>query len=116
MAESTTKLTIKGADPHNLAGMTDYQEGSVVSRTLLQDESGTLTVFAFDEGQALSEHTVPFNAFIQVLDGEAEITIGGTPVTVKTGEIVLLPGRISHKVRAGQRFKMLLSMFKTPLA
>ncbi len=113
MAESTSKLTIAGADPHDLAGMTDYQTGAVVSRTLLQDESGTLTVFSFDAGQALSEHTVPFNAFIQVLDGEAEITIGGKPCRVKTGEIVLMPGGISHQVQAVKRFKMLLTMFKT---
>jgi len=116
MAETTTKLTIAGAEPHNLAGMTAYQQGSVVSRTLLQDESGTLTVFSFDEGQALSEHTVPFNAFIQVLDGEAEITIGGKPCLVRAGEIVLMPGGISHKVRAVKPFKMLLTMFKTKVA
>ncbi len=114
MAE--TKLTIAGAAPQNLAEMTQYQEGSVVSRTLLQDESGTLTVFSFDEGQALSEHTVPYNAFIQVLDGQAEITIGGKPCLVNTGEIVLMPGGISHKVRAVRRFKMLLTMFKTKVA
>lgn len=104
---------IEGAIAHNLAGLTQYQPDSVVSRTLLQADSGTLTVFSFDAGQALSEHTVPYNAFIQVLDGEAEITIGGTPVTVGTGEIVLMPGGISHKVRALKRFKMLLTMFKT---
>jgi len=116
MAESTTKLTIEGADPQDLAGLTAYQEGSVVSRTLLQDESGTLTVFSFDEGQALSEHTVPYNAFIQVLDGQAEITIGGKPCVVNAGAIVLMPGGISHKVRAVKRFKMLLTMFKTKVA
>ena len=116
MAETTTKLTIDGADPQNLAGMTDYQRGSVVSRTLLNDRSGTLTVFSFDEGQALSEHTVPYNAFIQVLDGQAEITIGDTPCLVNAGEIVLMPGGISHKVSAVQHFKMLLTMIKTEVA
>ncbi len=114
MAE--TKVNVEGAVSMNLAEMTEYQTGSVVSRTLLQDDSGTLTVFSFDEGQALSEHTVPFNAFIQVLDGEAEITIGGNPVTIRTGEIVLMPGGISHRVRASKRFKMLLTMFKTKVA
>jgi quercetin dioxygenase-like cupin family protein len=104
---------IEGAIAHTLAELTQYQPDSIVSRTLLQADSGTLTVFSFDAGQALSEHTVPYNAFIQVLDGEAEITIGGTPVTVGTGEIVLMPGGISHKVRALKRFKMLLTMFKT---
>lgn len=112
MTEANTKLTIAGADPQQLSEMTDYQQGSVVSRTLLQNESGTLTVFSFDEGQALSEHTVPFNAFIQVLDGQAEITIGDKPCLVNTGEIVLMPGGISHKVQAVKRFKMLLTMFK----
>ena len=116
MAESTTKLTVSGGDPQKLAEMTAYQQGSVVSRTLLQDESGTLTIFSFDEGQALSEHTVPFNAFIQVLDGQAEITIGGKPCLVNAGEIVLMPGGISHKVHAIKRFKMLLTMFKAKVA
>lgn len=116
MTESTTKVNIAGADPQKLIAMTDYQQGSVVSRTLLQDDSGTLTVFSFDEGQALSEHTVPFNAFIQVLDGQAEITIGGKPCLVNAGEIVLMPGGISHKVRAVKRFKMLLTLFKTRAA
>jgi quercetin dioxygenase-like cupin family protein len=113
MAESTSKVNVEGAVAMNLAEMTQYQPGSIVSRTLLQDETGTLTVFSFDAGQALSEHTVPFNAFISVLDGEAEITIGGKPVTVCTGEIVLMPGGVPHKVRAVKRFKMLLTMFKT---
>jgi len=116
MAETNTKLTIAGADPQQLAEMTAYQEGAVVSRTLIQNDSGTLTVFSFDEGQALSEHTVPFNAFIQVLDGQAEITIGDKPCLVNAGEIVLMPGGISHKVRAVKRFKMLLTMFKTKAA
>jgi quercetin dioxygenase-like cupin family protein len=116
MGESKTTLHIAGAAPENLAALTQYQAGSVVSRTLLQDDAGTLTVFSFDAGQALSEHTVPYNAFVQVLDGEAEITIGGRPVQVKTGEIVLMPGGVSHKVRAVKRFKMLLTMFKTKVA
>ena len=116
MTESETKLTVAGADPQVLKDMTDYQDGAVVSRTLLQNDSGTLTVFSFDAGQALSEHTVPFNAFIQVLDGQAEITIGDTPCQVKAGEIVLMPGGVPHKVRAVQRFKMLLTMFKTKVA
>jgi quercetin dioxygenase-like cupin family protein len=116
MPTTPSKLNVPPATALNLAEMTAYQDGAVVSRTLLQDPSGTLTVFSFDQGQALSEHTVPFNAFIQVLDGSAEITIGGTPVTVKTGEIVLMPGGISHRVRAVERFKMLLTMFKAPVA
>jgi quercetin dioxygenase-like cupin family protein len=108
-----SKVNVEGGLALDLAELTQYQPGSVVSRTLLQDETGTLTVFSFDEGQALSEHTVPFNAFIQVLDGQAEITIGGTPVLVDAGQIVLMPGGIPHRVRAVRQFKMLLTMFKT---
>ncbi len=111
--EKTTK-TLEGGVPHDLADLVAYQDGAVVSRTLLQDETGTLTVFSFAEGEALSEHTVPFNAFIQILDGEAEITVGGTPARVKAGEIILMPGHIAHRVKAVKRFKMLLTMFKTP--
>jgi quercetin dioxygenase-like cupin family protein len=108
-----SKVNVEGGLSLDLLELTQYQPGSVVSRTLLQDETGTLTVFSFDEGQALSEHTVPFNAFIQVLDGQAEITIGGNPVLVDAGQIVLMPGGIPHRVRAVRRFKMLLTMFKT---
>lgn len=109
------KLTpgIAGATPTELATMVDYQDGAVVSRTLLQEEIGTLTVFSFDAGQGLSEHTVPFNAFVYILDGEAEIAIGGEPKTVRQGEIMLMPGGISHRVQANKRFKMLLTLFKT---
>jgi quercetin dioxygenase-like cupin family protein len=105
---------IEGGTPFSLKEMVARQEGSIVSRILLQDETGTLTVFAFDAGQALSEHTVPFNAFIQVLEGEAVITVGNTPSTVKEGEIILMPGGIPHKVDAVRSFKMLLMMFKAP--
>jgi quercetin dioxygenase-like cupin family protein len=111
-----SKINVEGGMALDLGELTQYQAGSVVSRTLLQDETGTLTVFSFDEGQALSEHTVPFNAFIQVLDGQAEITIGGNPVLVDAGQIVLMPGGIPHRVRAVRKFKMLLTMFKTKAA
>ena len=115
MAMDKKTLNVPGGEAMDLAGLVQYQEGSVVSRTLLQDDSGTLTVFSFDAGQALSEHTVPFNAFVQVLDGQAEITVGGEPATVDAGQIILMPGGIAHKVRAVKRFKMLLTMFKTPV-
>ncbi|NIQ95776.1 MAG: cupin domain-containing protein [Desulfuromonadales bacterium] len=116
MATDKRNVNVNGGESLDLENLVQYQDGSIVSRTLLEDQSGTLTVFSFDQGQALSEHTVPFNAFVQVLDGEAEIGIGGTPVTVKTGEIVLMPGGIPHRVRAPKRFKMLLTMFKTAVA
>ncbi|HKL49269.1 MAG TPA: cupin domain-containing protein [Desulfuromonadales bacterium] len=116
MATDKKKVNVNGGESLDLENLVQYQDGSIVSRTLLEDQSGTLTVFSFDQGQALSEHTVPYNAFVQVLDGEAEITVGGDPVVVKTGEIVLMPGGVPHRVRAAQRFKMLLTMFKTAVA
>ena len=97
-----------------LADMVQYQEGSVVSRILYQHTTGTLTVFAFDRGQALSEHTVPFDAFVQVLDGKAKITIGGKVCVVSENEIVRMPGGVPHEVEAEERFKMLLTLFRTP--
>lgn len=116
MSEVESKLTVDGARAYNLAQMTEYQEGAVVSRTLLKNSSGTLTVFSFDAGQSLSEHTVPFNAFIQVLDGEGEITVDGNTTTVNSGEIILMPGGLPHSVHATKRFKMLLTMFRTKVS
>lgn len=112
MSGSSTKLTINGADPVNLAKMTDYQQDVIVRRSLLQGSCGTLTLFSFSKGKTLSAHAVPFNAFIQVLDGQAEITIGEKTCLVNPGEIVLMPEGMPHKVRAKERFKMLLTMFK----
>ena len=113
MSDQPAKIHIDPASATALAEMTPYQDGAVVSRTLLQHDTGTLTVFSFDAGQALSEHTVPFHAFVQVLDGEAQIIIGGTPHTVAAGEIILMPGGISHEVKAVKRFKMLLTLFRS---
>lgn len=91
----------------------EYQEGSVVSRTLLNKETGTLTLFAFDKGQGLSEHTAPFDALVYLLDGEADIVISGTPLTLKTGEMVLMPANKPHALKAIKKFKMLLTMIKS---
>ena len=91
----------------------EYQEGSVVSGTLLNKETGTLTLFAFDKGQGLSEHTAPFDALVYLLDGEAEIVISGNPLTLKTGEMVLMPANKPHAVKAIKKFKMLLTMIKS---
>jgi quercetin dioxygenase-like cupin family protein len=93
-------------------GLASYQEGAVVSRTLLKRAGGTVTLFAFDEGQALSEHTAPFDAIAHVLEGEALITIAGTPLTVRAGELVLMPANRPHAVSAPSRFKMLLTMIR----
>ena len=112
MTRKSSSLQLDPAQSVVLQELVPYQEGSVVSRTLLQHETGTLTLFSFDSGQALSEHTVPYHAFVQVLDGEAEIIIGGKPVLVSQGEIVMMPGGIPHEVKAIKRFKMLLTLFR----
>ena len=90
----------------------DYQEGSVVSRTLIDKQTGTVTVFAFDEGQGLSEHTAPFDALVHIIDGEAEITISGRAIHVKGGEMVIMPAHEPHALRALKRFKMILIMIR----
>ena len=94
-------------------GLAAYQEGAVVSRTLLKRAGGTITLFAFDEGQSLSEHTAPFDAVAQVLEGEADITVAGTPLRVPAGEMVLMPANQPHAVHARTRFKMLLTMIRS---
>ena len=100
------------AQPIDLAALVAYGAGAVVSRTLAENEVGTLTLFAFDAGQGLSEHSVPFDAIVQILDGQAELTIGGEPVTAAAGQMVLMPANVPHAVKAPQRFKMLLTMFR----
>ena len=100
------------AEALDLKGLVTYQDGAVVSRTLAKTSGGTLTVFAFDAGQALSEHTAPFDAIVQVLEGEVELTIGGKPVPASDGEVVLMPATVPHGLRAATRFKMLLVMLR----
>lgn len=97
----------------NLAGLVDYQQGAVVSRTLIGRATGTVTLFAFDEGQQLSEHTAPFDALVQVLEGEAEITISGNPLRLAAGQMVIMPAEKPHAVRAIGRFKMMLVMIRS---
>ena len=91
----------------------DYQEGAVVSRSLLKRDGGTITLFAFDAGQGLSEHTTPFDALAHVLDGQAEITIAGVPLLVSAGEMVLMPANQPHALMARTRFKMILTMIRS---
>lgn len=98
--------------PAALEKLIDYADDSVVSKTLLDKPTGTLTLFAFDAGQRLSEHTAPFDAVVQVVDGEGVVTIDGNDHTVQTGEIVIMPANIPHDVRAEQKFKMLLIMIR----
>ncbi len=93
--------------------MIDYQEGSVVSRTVIDKDAGTVTLFAFDEGQGLSDHTAPFDALLYVFDGDAEVTVAGKPIKVKAGSITLLPVGKVHSVRALTQFKMMLIMIRS---
>ena len=95
-----------------LEEMVDYSEGSIVSRALLQSKVGTVTLFAFDKGQGLSEHSAPFDAMVQVLDGTAHINIGDGTVVATAGETVLMPADIPHSLDANERFKMLLVMIR----
>lgn len=95
-----------------LKDLVDYQEGSVVSREVISKPTGTVTAFAFDEGQGLSEHTAPFDALVQVLDGEVEIRISGTPYRVREGEMIIMPAGEPHALKAMGRFKMLLVMIR----
>jgi quercetin dioxygenase-like cupin family protein len=95
-----------------LSALVDYQDGAVVSRTLVKKSAGSVTVFAFDEGQDLSEHTVPHDALVHVIDGEAAITISGTTHQVRAGEMIVLPASQPHAVGATKRFKMVLTMIR----
>ena len=97
----------------DLVKMVEYQPGSIVSRTLLQVQNGTVTLFAFDEGQELSEHTAPFDALAYVLDGEAEITVSGKPHRLAAGQMIIMPANQPHAIMATQRFKMLLTMIRS---
>ncbi|HET6461713.1 MAG TPA: cupin domain-containing protein, partial [Syntrophales bacterium] len=102
-----------GALPHQIVALIDYQADAVVSREILKAKTGTVTVFAFDAGQGLSEHTAPFDAVIHVLDGEAEITISGKAHHVRAGEIIILPANKPHALKAVCRFKMMLVMIRS---
>jgi len=104
---------MSGAAPVAPLTVADYQEGAVVSRTLLKRGGGTVTLFAFDQGQSLSEHTTPLDAIAHVLEGEALVTIAGSPIAVRSGEMVLMPANQPHAVYATSRFKMLLSMIRS---
>jgi quercetin dioxygenase-like cupin family protein len=95
-----------------LSELVDYQDGSIVSKEIIKKESGTVTLFAFGQGQGLSEHTAPFDALVYVLDGWGEVTISGTPFMVKNGEMLIMPANKPHALKAKERFKMLLVMMK----
>lgn len=96
-----------------ITDLIEYQEGSVVSREIIKKETGTVTIFAFDKGEGLSEHTAPFDAMVQVIDGEAEIIISGKSNIVSTGEMIIMPANDPHALNAVFRFKMVLTMIRS---
>ena len=106
------KHELAGAEVVGVRDLVNMQEGAVVSRTLLKRGGGVVTLFAFDEGQALSEHTTTFDAVVQVLEGEAEIQVSGKAAHVNAGEMILLPANQPHAVKASGKFKMLLTMIR----
>ncbi len=91
----------------------DYHPGAVVSKTLMEKEAGSITVFAFDQGQGLSEHTAPYDALVQILDGEAVVTVSGKSHELAEGEYIIMPANKPHSLRAISKFKMLLVMIKS---
>jgi len=110
--ESCAAEKMPPAKALDLVDMVRYAEGAVVSRTLAENRAGTLTLFAFDAGQGLSEHSAPFDAIVQVLDGQAVLTIGGRRVPARAGQVVLMPADVPHALQARGPFKMLLTMLR----
>lgn len=107
--ETKKELTATAIDS---AEFIQYSEGSIVSKQLIKKDTGTITLFAFDKGQSLSEHTAPFDAFVEIVDGKAECIVGGKPVIVSKGEFIILPANIPHAVNAIEKFKMIIVMIK----
>lgn len=98
--------------PVEMSGLVSYHSGSVISRTLIDRKIGTITLFSFDAGQGLSEHTVPFDAFVQIVDGAAEVTIDGKMHRVSAGEFIIMPANVPHSLKAVEKFKMMLVMIR----
>jgi quercetin dioxygenase-like cupin family protein len=113
MSIPTKSKGLPGAQVANTAEFVNYQDGAVVSREIVKKATGTVTLFAFDAGAGLSEHTAPFDAMVQVLEGEAEITVDGQSHRVLCGEMILLPAGQPHAVKAVSRFKMMLTMIRS---
>ena len=107
MSEELKARTLKVED------LIEYQEGAVVSREIIRKGTGTVTIFAFDKGEGLSEHTAPFDAMVQVIDGKAEITISGNKNILETGDMIIMPADYPHALRAMERFKMILTMIRS---
>ena len=112
MIEQDKKAVAK-AQAAEIIALANYQEGSIVSRTIVDRKTGTVTFFAFDKGQALSEHTAPYDALVHILDGEAEIVISGKAIHAKEGEMVIIPSNKPHALKALTKFKILLTMIRS---
>jgi quercetin dioxygenase-like cupin family protein len=108
--ENKEDLRGKALKARDLVG---YDKGAVVSRTIIEKKTGTVTIFSFDKGQGLSEHTAPFDAMVEILDGEAEITVAGKPNKVKAGEFIIMPANKPHALKAVKKFKMALIMIRS---
>ena len=111
MSQTSGQEELRGS-VSDLVGLAEYQTGAVVSRILLRTPAGSVTLFAFDAGQELSEHTAPFDALVEVVDGEAEIVISGRQHRVKAGQVIVMPANEPHAVKAPTRFKMVLTMIR----
>ncbi|MBL7851773.1 MAG: cupin domain-containing protein [Cyclobacteriaceae bacterium] len=103
---------MEGAKIFKLDESVDYADGAVVSKTIVKKPTGNITLFAFDEGEGLSEHSSPYDALVQLLDGQAEVIIGGNPYHLRAGENIILPANIPHALKATGKFKMMLTMIK----
>ncbi len=103
----------KKAEVFSFNESVSYADGAIVSKTVLKKQTGNISLFSFDKGEALSEHTASFDAMIQVVDGKAEITIGGKPFLLKEGETIIMPANVPHAVKAVEKFKMVLTMIKS---
>jgi len=113
MKQETSPKGLPGGQSVRISEFVNYQEGSIVSREIIKKSTGSVTIFAFDEGQGLSEHTAPFDALVQVVEGETEILISGHPHRLQGGEFILMPAAQPHALKALTRFKMILTMIRS---
>lgn len=112
MRQKTELLKACIGKSKNLAGLVDYSTDSIVSKTIIDKPAGTMTLFAFDKSQKLSEHTTPYDAVVQVIEGKARIAIGGEQTSVRAGQLIIMPAEVPHAVEAEEKFKMLLTMIR----
>jgi quercetin dioxygenase-like cupin family protein len=115
MSSTEKNESARNAEPDvlELGHLIEYQDGSVVSRAIIKKKTGTVTLFAFDKGEALSEHTAPFDALVHIIDGTAEVTIDKQPYSLSAGEAIVLPANRPHSLRATDRFRMMLTMIRS---